>query len=112
MRTFSVLAGAEVSLRAPELREVETEGDLPVIEVAMRDVRPDALPTPEFLSELAAGCLAPVGVEGLAAPIESPMRNPDVPRLELERLLDRAAGCLASVETDGLSIRIELLTPD
>lgn len=100
----------------------ETDGVLLPIEPPMREVLVDDVPTLEVLPELAAGCLAPVGVEGLLVPIELPMRPCDrrselVPvepeiLLELERLLERAAGCFAAAETDGLSILIELFVYD
>ena len=109
----------------------ETDGVLLPIKPPMREVLPDDVPTLEVLPELATGCLAPVGVEGLPCfrrgkpvpvetgmPIELPMRPCDLRSelvpvereilLELERLLERATGCFAAVETDGLSILIEL----
>ena len=96
----------------------ETDGVRLPIEPPMREVLADDVPTLEVLPELAAGCLGPVGVEGLLVPIELPIRpcglrsepvgvEPEI-LLELERLLERAAGCFAAVETDGLSILIEL----
>lgn len=106
---FSELLVPVVGLRVAFLREAEIDGVLPVIEVAMREVLPRALPTVEVRAELAAGCLTPVGVEDPRAPIEPPIRDCDVSRLDLDRLLELAAGCLASVETDGLSIRMELV---
>ena len=88
----------------------------------MREVRSAALPTLEVLPELAAGCLVPVGAEGLLVPIELPIRPGDrrselasaerETLVEPERLLELAAGCFASVEMDGLSILIELLALD
>jgi len=110
-RRFSVLLVPVVGLRVADLLEEETNGVLPVIELPMREVRPEELPTLEVRSELAAGCLTPVGVEGPRVPIEPPIRDCHVPRLELERLLELATGCLAAVEADGLSIRIELVVP-
>ena len=74
----------------------------------MREVLADDVPTLEVLPELAAGCLRPVGVEGLLAPIVLVRVEREI-LLELERLLELAAGCFAAVETDGLSILIELL---
>jgi hypothetical protein len=96
----------------------ETDGVRLPIEPPIREVLPDEVPTLEVRPELAAGCLAPVGVEGLLVPIEPPIRPGDlriepVPverdiRPELERLLEGAAGCFVTVEADGLSILIEL----
>ncbi|MEA3224878.1 MAG: hypothetical protein U9Q07_02935 [Planctomycetota bacterium] len=120
-RRFAVLSVPAVPPWPREATEdfdrAETDGVLLLIEPPIREVLPDELPTAEVLPELAAGCLAPVGVEGLLAPIELPMRPCDrrnelVPveretLPELERLLELAAGCFAAVETNGLSIRIE-----
>ena len=111
IRRFSVLLVPVVGLRVADLLEEETNGVLPLIELPMREVLPEELPTLEVRPELAAGCLTPVGVEGPRVPIEPPIRDCHVPRLELERLLELAAGCLAAVEADGLSIRIELVVP-
>lgn len=108
---FSELLVPAVGL-VVDLLEADIDGVLPVIELPMREVRPEELPILEILVELAAGCLAPVGVEGLCVPIEPPILDPDVPRRDLERLLELAAGCFATVEADGLSIRIELLPRD
>ena len=100
----------------------KTDGVLRPIKPPMREVLADEVPTLEVLPELAAGCLGPVGVEGLLVPIELPMRPCDLRSelvpvereilLELDRLLERAAGCFAAVETDGLSILIELPMAD
>ena len=96
----------------------ETDGVRLPTKPPIREVLPDEVPTLEVRPELTAGCLAPVGVEGLLVPIEPPIRpcgpgSEPVPverelLPELERLLEGAAGCFATVETDGLSIRIEL----
>ena len=85
----------------------ETDGVLLPITPPMREVLADDAPMLEVVPELAAGCLGPVGVEGLLAPIELVRVEREI-LLELERLLERAAGCFAAVETDGLSILIEL----
>ncbi len=110
-RMLSSLLVPAVGLRVMDLLDGEIADVLLVIGPPMREVRLDELPTLEIRSELAAGCLAPVGVEGLRVPVELSMRDPDVPRRDLDRLLELAAGCLAAVEAGGLSIRIELLTP-
>jgi len=107
-RMFSELPAPAVGLRVADFREAEIDGVLPLIELPMREVRPDELPTLEILPELAAGCLAPVGVEGLRAPVELPIRDLNVLSCDLDRLLELAAGCLAAVEADDLSVRIEL----
>ncbi len=112
MRRLSVLLVPAVGLRVADLCEEEIAGVLLVIEPPMREVRVEEPPTLEVRAELAAGCLAPVGVEGLRVPIEVLIRDLDVPSPDLERLLELTAGCLAPVEADGLSIRIELLAPD
>jgi hypothetical protein len=85
----------------------ETDGVRLPIEPPIREIRPDEEPTLEVRPELAAGCLTPVGVEGLLVPIEPVPVEREI-RPALERLLEGAAGCLAVVETDGLSILIEL----
>jgi hypothetical protein len=109
IRMFSELLVPAVGLRVADFREAEMDGVLLVIELPMREVRPEELPTLETLPELAAGCLAPVGVEGLGVSVELLMRDLNVLSCDLERLFERVAGCLAAVESDGLSIRIELL---
>ena len=109
IRKLSELIVPAVGLRVPGRLEAEMDGVLLVIELPMREVRPDELPTLEILPEPAAGCLAPVGVEGLRVSVELPMRDLNVLSCDLDRLFERAAGCLAAVEADGLSIRIEPL---
>jgi len=111
IRRFSVLPVPVDELRVPDLLDEETNGDLPVIEVAMREVRPDELPNVEIRSEPAAGCWTSVGAEDPAVPIDLPIRDPDVPMREFERLSELAAGCLATVGADGLSMRVELGAP-
>ncbi|KPK38286.1 MAG: hypothetical protein AMJ65_13085, partial [Phycisphaerae bacterium SG8_4] len=95
-------------LLSVDLVGAETDGVLLPIRPPMREVLADDVPTLEVLPELAAGCLRPVGVEGLLAPIVLVRVEREI-LLELERLLELAAGCFAAVETDGLSILIELL---
>lgn len=88
IRRFSVLLVPVVGLRVADLLEEETNGVLPLIELPMREVRPEELPTLEVRPELAAGCLASVETDGLSI------------RIELV-----VPGCEPAV---GLSIRIEL----
>ena len=81
IRRFVLLSVPTVPTRPrPRLDLVgaETDGVLLPIKPPTREVLADDVPTLEVLPELAAGCLAPVGVEGLVVPIELPMRPCDL----------------------------------
>jgi hypothetical protein len=110
IRRFVLLSIPPVPTRLRPMLDfagAETDGVRLPIEPPIRDIRPDEEPTLEVRPELAAGCLTPVGVEGLLVPIEPVPVEREI-RPALERLLEGAAGCLAVVEADGLSILIEL----
>lgn len=115
VRPLPPVGGKPLELAAGCLAIVEAEVSLLVIGRSMRDepfkpvsVRSGllvgdviGLPIRERLFELAAGCIAVVGVEGLVAEICLPIR-------ECALLFELASGCRGDAEAEGCPVVIRL----